>query len=123
MSDYALYLKLFFRVFISQVILEVIMKKKQQQAVSFLLAATLGSSLLAGGVQTAQALDASNDGSGKTVTDIPKPADPNGSIFKGEEWYDQRSVFEVNREDAHTSFYSFASVEDARIRNRDNSPA
>ena len=99
------------------------MKKKQQQAVSFLLAAVLGSSLLASGVQTAQALDASNDGSGKTVTDIPKPADPNGSTFKGEEWYDQRSVFEVNREDAHTSFYSFASVEDARIRNRDNSPA
>ena len=83
--------------------LEVVMKKKQQQAISFLLAATLSSSLIASSTQTAQAVGASNDGSGKTVTDIPKPADPKGDVFKGEEWYDQRGTFEVNREDAHTS--------------------
>ena len=31
--------------------------------------------------------------------------------FEGEEWYDQRDVFQVNREEAHTSFTSFNALE------------
>ena len=66
---------------------------------------------------------AGNDGSGQVVTDIPMPADPNGTVFAGEEWYDQRDVFQVNREEAHTSFFSFGNVEDARVRDKKKSPA
>ena len=35
--------------------------------------------------------------------------------FKGEEWFDQNGVFEVNRADAHTSFIGFDNVE--RVKN------
>ena len=82
-----------------------------------LLAATLSVSLLSGCFITTALAD---DGSSQTVTDLPAPADPNGSKFAGEEWYDQRGVFQVNREDAHTSFSSFATVEDARVRDDEN---
>lgn len=63
-----------------------------------------------------------NDGSGNIVgNDKPIRSDPKGEIFKGEEWYDQRATYKVNREDAHTSFFSFDSVEDARVRDREKS--
>ncbi|MFR5913857.1 MAG: hypothetical protein ACLUGJ_01180 [Blautia wexlerae] len=45
-----------------------------------------------------------------------------GSQFAGEEWYDQRATFQVNREKAHTSFTSFQTVEDAKVRDKSNSP-
>ena len=67
--------------------------------------------------------NAGNDGSMQTVTDIPAPADPNGAVFEGEEWFDQRDVFQVNREAAHTSFFSFANVQDARTRNKKKASA
>lgn len=59
-----------------------------------------------------------NDGSGQnvgadTVQEEVAPA------FPGEEWYDQRDVFQVNREDAHTIFKSYNSVETARVRQED----
>ncbi|MBS5317400.1 MAG: DUF4981 domain-containing protein [Clostridiales bacterium] len=63
-----------------------------------------------------------NDGSGNIVgSDKPIGSDPKGDIFEGEEWYDQRATYEVNREEAHTSFFSFDTVEDARIRRKENS--
>ena len=34
--------------------------------------------------------------------------------FKGEEWFDQNDVFQVNREDAHTSFTGFDTLEYAK---------
>lgn len=34
--------------------------------------------------------------------------------FKGEEWFDQNGVFEVNREDAHTTFTGFDNVENVK---------
>lgn len=79
-----------------------------------LLATVLSISMIGGCLATSASAD--GDGSSQTVTDLAAPADPNGSKFAGEEWYDQRGVFQVNREDAHTSFSSFATVEDARVR-------
>lgn len=67
----------------------------------------------------------SNDGSGSNGVSVSvKEAgpDPNASVFAGEEWFDQRSVYEVNREEAHTSFFSFATEEEAKTRNREASP-
>ncbi len=96
------------------------MKNMKLKALSSaILAATLGSSLMV--ATNAFALGESNDGSGKTVTDIPKAADKNGSVFKGEEWYDQRGIFQVNRIKAHTSFLSFNTVDDAFYRKQDKS--
>lgn len=34
--------------------------------------------------------------------------------FKGEEWFDQNGVFEVNRSDAHTSFTGFDNIESVK---------
>lgn len=34
--------------------------------------------------------------------------------FKGEEWFDQNDVFEVNRADAHTSFIGFDNIESVK---------
>lgn len=63
-----------------------------------------------------------NDGSGNIVSkEKPVGEDPNGSKFKGEEWYDQRATYQVNREDAHTSFFSFDSIEDALVRDKKDS--
>lgn len=73
----------------------------------------------------AAAAEATKDGSGgaaDTVSEAAKEITVDGTQFAGEEWYDQRGTFQVNREDAHTSFFSFATVEDARIRNKENSP-
>lgn len=39
-----------------------------------------------------------------------KPSD----VFKGEEWFDQNDVFEVNREDAHASFTGFDNLESVK---------
>ena len=69
--------------------------------------------------------DGSGDGSGSSgeSTAIKEAGpDPNASVFAGEEWFDQRGTFEVNREKAHTSFISFASEEDARVREKEKSP-
>lgn len=90
------------------------MSKERHALPRRLLAATLSISMLGGCFVTTALAD--GDGSSQTVTDLAAPADPNGSKFAGEEWYDQRGVFQVNREDAHTSFSSFATVEDARVR-------
>lgn len=78
-----------------------------------------------GGTNAAAANVSSNDGSGSTGDSVSvKDAgpDPNASVFAGEEWFDQRDVFEVNREDAHTSFFSFATEEAARTRNKEEAP-
>ncbi len=67
---------------------------------------------------------ANNDGSGNiTGNDKPVGADPKGDVFKGEEWYDQRGTYEVNREEAHTSFFSFNTIEEARVRDKEQSSA
>lgn len=66
-----------------------------------------------------------NDGSGssgQSASVKEADADPNAAVFAGEEWFDQRSKFAVNREDAHTSFISFTTEEDAKKRNKDQSP-
>ena len=39
-----------------------------------------------------------------------KPSD----VFKGEEWFDQNDIFEVNREDAHASFTGFDNLESVK---------
>lgn len=62
-----------------------------------------------------------HDGSFTPSTDLPKPADPQGHVFAGEEWYDQPTKYQVNREKAHTSFYSFSNNEDALVRDRTRS--
>ena len=41
-------------------------------------------------------------------------ASNDGAVFKGEEWFDQNDVFQVNREDAHTSFVGFDNAESAK---------
>lgn len=46
---------------------------------------------------------------------------PDAVIFNDEPWYNQRGVYEINREDAHASFYSFDNVEDAITRNAEDS--
>lgn len=90
------------------------MRRNRHALPKRLLATMLSVSMLGGCLATTALAD--GDGSSQTVTDLAAPADPNGAKFAGEEWYDQRGVFEVNREDAHTSFSSFATVEDARVR-------
>lgn len=66
------------------------------------------------------------------ATGIPLPggvvqaAGNDSSVFKGEEWFDQNGVFQVNREDAHASFVGFDnanSVKDPSLRKKhDTSP-
>lgn len=99
------------------------MKRRKQQALSVLMALAFGVSFLGNekSSKVALAVDSNNDGSGKVVTEIPKPADPKGNVFAGEAWYDQTDVYGINREEAHTSFYSFDNVEEARNRNKDKS--
>lgn len=41
-------------------------------------------------------------------------ASNDGAVFKGEEWFDQNDVFQVNRVDAHTSFVGFDNAESAK---------
>lgn len=36
------------------------------------------------------------------------------SVFKGEEWFDQNDVFQVNREDAHASFVGFDNADSVK---------
>lgn len=48
------------------------------------------------------------------------------SVFKGEEWFDQNDVFQVNREDAHASFVGFdnpESVKDPTLRKNQEASA
>ena len=53
--------------------------------------------------------ETANDGSGQNVAD-DTVQEEEAPAFPGEEWYDQRDVFQVNREDAHTIFKSYDSV-------------
>ncbi len=62
--------------------------------------------------------ETANDGSGQNVAD-DTVQEEEAPAFPGEEWYDQRDVFQVNREDAHTIFKSYDSVETARTREKD----
>lgn len=62
--------------------------------------------------------EAAKDGSGQAVVE-DTVQEEEAPAFPGEEWYDQRDVFQVNREDAHTSFKSYNSVETARVRKED----
>ncbi len=100
------------------------MKRNQKKAIALALVCSMSLPLFgcAQKEDNTANLSAGNDGSGQVVTDIPMPADPNGSVFEGEEWYDQRSIFQVNREEAHTSFFSFANIKDALVRNKEKSP-
>lgn len=66
-----------------------------------LLAAALAAGLVVSAVPAA-----ANDGQGVTNNDA--------DIFKGEEWFDQNGKFEVNREDAHTSFIGFDKLENVK---------
>lgn len=71
---------------------------------------------------------------GVTVTGFPvtgalvhvQAQTKDSSVFKGEEWFDQNDVFQVNREDAHTSFVGFDnadSVKNPALRKKhDTSP-
>lgn len=87
-----------------------------------LLAMVLTAACIAGGpglsgllpAQTAQAADGS--GGNTEEGNIGRKANPAASIFEGEEWYDQRDIFQVNREDAHTSFFSYKTVKEASNR-------
>lgn len=84
-----------------------------------LMAAILTTSMISQ-TNTAFATALTNDGSGQIKVENEK----NNKIaptFKGEEWYDQRTTFKVNREDAHTSFIPFDTVEEAITRNKEDS--
>ncbi|MEG1297233.1 MAG: glycoside hydrolase family 2 TIM barrel-domain containing protein [Niameybacter sp.] len=78
--------------------------------------------VLTGSMIVSTVVYGANDGSGNiTASDKPVGPDVKGEVFKGEEWYDQRATYEVNREDEHTSFLSFNTVEEARLRDKANS--
>lgn len=59
------------------------MKRRKQQALSVLMALAFGVSFLGNekSSKVALAVDSNNDGSGKVVTEIPKPADPKGNVL------------------------------------------
>lgn len=103
------------------------MKKLKKKGISMALAVTLTSSVftgLTGNIVTAQDINVnSSDGSGKAASsETPKKDNQNNlDIFKGEEWYDQRGIYQVNREDAHTSFVSYNTIEDAVKRDKTKS--
>lgn len=70
---------------------------------------------------------------GLVVSGVPAAAgnakearDNDADIFKGEEWFDQNAKFEVNREDAHTSFTGFDKLENVKNpdlrKEKENSP-
>ena len=92
---------------------------KRKRLVAQLTASVLAT-LMAAPSYTAFADVATNDGSGQikvedTENNKVAPA------FPGEEWYDQRDVYQINREDAHTSFIPFDSVSEAIERNKEES--
>lgn len=91
--------------------------KRKKLADRILVSVLAASMLLSNGV-TVLASEASNDGSGQNVGD-DMTQEQEAPAFPGEEWYDQRAVFQVNREDAHTIFKSYDSVEAARVRGAD----
>ncbi|MDY3767715.1 MAG: glycoside hydrolase family 2 TIM barrel-domain containing protein [Lachnospiraceae bacterium] len=67
------------------------------------------------GATTGTGTEVAKDGSGQTtVTDTVQEGE--APAFPGEEWYDGNDVYQVNREDAHTIFKSYDSVEAARVR-------
>ena len=97
------------------------MKKLYKKGLGVALAVTMASSSLA--VYAAEATKDGSGAAGLSTEAAPEETVVDGSQFAGEEWYDQRATFQVNREDAHTSFVSFGSVEDARVRDKEKSPA
>lgn len=56
---------------------------------------------------------AEKDGSGNYDSTAYGTPNPDAEVFRGEEWFDQRATYQVNREKAHTSFVSFDTVEQA----------
>ena len=111
------------------------MKKFYKKGIGVALAVTMASSGVVayaaeatkdGSGAAGVATEATKDGSGATGVsegEAPEEKEVDGSQFAGEEWYDQRATFQVNREDAHTSFVSFGNVEDARVRDKEKSPS
>ena len=94
------------------------MKKFCKKGIGVVLAATMAT-----GGMAVYASEATKDGSGAAgISGEAALEEVDGSQFAGEEWYDQRATFQVNREKAHTSFTSFQTVEDAKIRDKSNSP-
>ena len=111
------------------------MKKFYKKGIGVALAVTMASSGVVayaaeatkdGSGAAGVATEATKDGSGAAGVsegEAPENKEVDGSQFAGEEWYDQRATFQVNREDAHTSFVSFGNVEDARVRDKEKSPS
>lgn len=94
------------------------MKKFCKKGIGVVLAATMAS-----GGMAAYAAEATKDGSGAAGISAESALEEvDGSQFEGEEWYDQRTAFQVNREKAHTSFTSFQTIEDAKVRDKSKSP-
>ena len=94
------------------------MKKFCKKGIGVVLAATMAT-----GGMAVYASEATKDGSGAAgISGEAALEEVDGSQFAGEEWYDQRATFQVNREKAHTSFTSFQTVEDAKVRDKSNSP-
>ena len=94
------------------------MKKFCKKGIGVVLAATMAS-----GGMAAYAAEATKDGSGAAGISAESALEAvDGSQFEGEEWYDQRTAFQVNREKAHTSFTSFQTIEDAKVRDKSKSP-
>lgn len=84
------------------------MKTIYKRGIGVVLAATM---VTTGGM-TAFASEATKDGSGAAgISEEVATAEVDGSQFEGEEWYDKRDIFQVNREEAHTSFTSFNALE------------
>lgn len=91
---------------------------KRRQLMNQAVVSTLAAIMAATGSGSVLAAEATKDGSSQEVTDTVDQAEE-APAFPGEEWYDQRDVFQVNREDAHTSFKSYDSIESARLREKD----
>lgn len=91
---------------------------KRKTLADRILVSVLAVSMLMGNGAVTLAAEASNDGSGQNAGD-DMVQEQEAPAFPGEEWYDQRAVFQVNREDAHTIFKSYDSVESARVRDTD----
>ena len=94
------------------------MRRIYKRGFGVVLAAAMATGNVAG-----YATEATKDGSGAAGISAETALEKvDGSQFEGEEWYDQNATFQVNREKAHTSFTSFASVEDAKERDADKAP-
>lgn len=88
---------------------------KSKKLADRIVVSVLAASMVMSGSMAALGTEASNDGSGQNAGDDMTQTQE-APAFPGEEWYDQRDVYQVNREDAHTIFKSYDSVESARVR-------